>query len=597
MRKLLLTMLSAVVAVMAYAVEIPVGYSVGRLAGSSAYIVNGKGTVSAAVRVSPELLTPYVGNEIRGIAAGIVDSKYCDSIRVFVANELNGEYLATGLCSRKDADPAKRPADGWNLVTLDNAVAITEGQEYYIGYVFYQRYKCEAVSFVGSADENRSFVRRGTADWEDASDKGYVSVEALVDGDNMPQTDLRLDGAKGMVSSPGVLVTTLNVTNNGQSTPANFDLTYTAEGYNVVKNVSVAIAPAAQETFDVTIEDLPDGIGFDYPLFVAITRIEGGEDAVPSDNARTVGVMVKRNVVVEEFTGTGCGWCPRGLVGMENLRNTFGDRFIGIAMHQYNSTDPMYPTRYKNLGLNAAPSCLIDRTINTDPYYGTGDDIRDDFRAEMEKGAMASIQVTGEYDDTKNYVDATATITAMDNFSGLKLTFVLIADSLTGTSNSWKQQNYYTQYSSSSLPEDLAIFGSGGEYGQSSFFWVFNDVAIGTYYESGQYEMGLGSLESGQTVSVDYTLDMPTKAALLDAIDYDDVAVIAMLLDSSGHVINAAKYYLGGNDPTGITNATANDNVKEVARYTIDGRRISSPQPGLNIVKLSNGKSYKMIVK
>ena len=51
--------------------------------------------------------------------------------------------------------------------------------------------------------------------------------------------------------------------------------------------------------------------------------------------------FIPRNVVVEEFTGTGCGWCPRGLVGMEKLRQTFGDRFIGIGIHQYNSTDAM----------------------------------------------------------------------------------------------------------------------------------------------------------------------------------------------------------------------------------------------------------------
>ena len=409
---------------------------------------------------------------------------------------------------------------------------------------------------MGFADDNRSFVKRGTGEWEDVSNKGYVSVEALIDGDNMPQTDLRLDAAKGMASGMGTIVNTLSVTNKGQSTPANFDLTFTAEGYNVVKNVSVAIAPGTQETFDVVIKNVPERVGFEYPLSVAITRIVSGKDAVPSDNTCTVDVMVKRNVVVEEFTGTGCGWCPRGLIGMEKLRNTFGDRFIGIAMHQYNSTDPMYLTNYKNLGLNAAPSCLINRSINTDPYYGTGNDIRDDFKAEMEKGAMASVQVTGKYDDAKKCVNATATVTAMDNLSDLKLAFVLIADSLTGTSNSWKQQNYYTQYSSSSLPEDLSIFGSGGEYGQSSFIWVFNDVAIGTYYEGGQYEMDLGNLDKWQSVKVDYTLEMPTKVALLNTIDYNDVAVIAMLLDENGRVINANKYYMDGrmdNDQQDVT--------------------------------------------
>ena len=467
--------------------------------------------------------------------------------------------------------------------------------------MFYQRYKCEALSFVGSADENRTYVKRGAlGEWEDASNKGNISLEMLIDGESMPQYDLRLDGAKGMLESPGVMSATLTVTNNGQVTPANFDLTFTAEGFSYVATVSEVPAPALAKEVKVVMNDVPDGVGFDKPITVTVSRIEGGEDAVPGDNDRILGVKVKRNVVVEEFTGTGCGWCPRGLVGMEKMRNIYGDRFVGVGIHQYNSSDPMYPTRYKNLGFSGAPSCTVNRTTITDPYYGTDNiDICHDFEAAMNEGAMASVEVTGAYGEGKTTVDATATITAQDNLSGLKLTFVLIADSLTGTTAAWKQQNYYaSNYSASQLPDDMSQFGAGGANGQSSFFWVFNDVAIGTYYESGQYEMGLDNLEQGQSVTVNYTLDMPTKAALVNALNYDYVAVIAMVLDSQGHVMNAGKYYLGGVDPTGIqTVSEENSNVREVARYTIDGRRISSAQPGLNIVKLSNGRSYKVMVK
>ena len=132
----------------------------------------------------------------------------------------------------------------------------------------------------------------------------------------MPQYDLRLDGAKGMLESPGVMSATLTVTNNGQVTPANFDLTFTAEGFSYVATVSEVPAPALAKEVKVVMNDVPDGVGFDKPITVTVSRIEGGEDAVPGDNDRILGVKVKRNVVVEEFTGTGCGWCPRGLVGM-----------------------------------------------------------------------------------------------------------------------------------------------------------------------------------------------------------------------------------------------------------------------------------------
>ena len=61
-------------------------------------------------------------------------------------------------------------------------------------------------------------------------------------------------------------------------------------------------------------------------------------------------------------------------------------------------------------------------------------------------------------------------------------------------------------------------------------------------------------------------------------------------------VLNTNKVGLGGT--TGIEGVDMDEaDVKEVARYTIDGVRISAPQKGVNIVKMSNGKVYKVLVK
>ena len=58
-----------------------------------------------------------------------------------------------------------------------------------------------------------------------------------------------------------------------------------------------------------------------------------------------------------------------------------------------------------------------------------------------------------------------------------------------------------------------------------------------------------------------------------------------------GVAIKVADY-----DPSGISgvhNATAT----EAARYTLDGRQVSAPQRGLNIIRLSDGTVHKVIVK
>ena len=48
---------------------------------------------------------------------------------------------------------------------------------------------------------------------------------------------------------------------------------------------------------------------------------------------------------------------------------------------------------------------------------------------------------------------------------------------------------------------------------------------------------------------------------------------------------------------TGITDTQTSADVREIARFTIDGKRINQPQRGINIVKYSDGTVKKVVVK
>ncbi len=50
-------------------------------------------------------------------------------------------------------------------------------------------------------------------------------------------------------------------------------------------------------------------------------------------------------------------------------------------------------------------------------------------------------------------------------------------------------------------------------------------------------------------------------------------------------------------EDSGVENVTVNGNAVEIARYTIDGRLISKPQRGVNIISYSDGSTRKVIVK
>ena len=90
---------------------------------------------------------------------------------------------------------------------------------------------------------------------------------------------------------------------------------------------------------------------------------------------------------------------------------------------------------------------------------------------------------------------------------------------------------------------------------------------------------------------------MPTKTAIKNAIDLDKVYIVAMLLDKNGVVVNAGKAKVAAYDPTGVENVKNNAEATVVARYTVDGVRVSAPVKGLNIVKMSDGTTRKVMVK
>lgn len=65
----------------------------------------------------------------------------------------------------------------------------------------------------------------------------------------------------------------------------------------------------------------------------------------------------------------------------------------------------------------------------------------------------------------------------------------------------------------------------------------------------------------------------------------------------SNGITTTADVNINVSDATAISSTAAATNLHEVARYSIDGRRINQPQKGLNIVKFSDGSVKKVVVE
>ena len=493
------------------------------------------------------------GKTIKAVRFGLTAAG-AEDVKVWLASSLPSKITAANTLQIVNVTTTGETID----VNLTSPYTIPAGGVY-VGYSFTigkvttqdDQYP---VFTTGSDNSNGLYLKtdQNVPQWSNLYGNGYGSLflQVLLEGEFADNTATPADF--------GPIYTVLGqegtgqfaVTNAGSTPLSSIDYTITSDGVTGAEqhiDIDEPIVFNATGMVGITVPaDLVIGTS---TKSLNITKVNGNVNTKADQSAKftlyTLPELVDRNVVVEEYTGTGCGYCPRGLIGMEKLRKTYGDRFIGIGLHQYNSSDAMYinSNAYAKLSFGGAPSCRMDRGDEIDPYYGSSYDICNDFADEMTVPALAKVTVSGVVDTLLTKVQAKAEIKALLDDSKFTLEFVVVGDSLKGTGSAWNQANYYSQYSASQLPEDLAIFGSGGKYGKSSITgWYFNDVALCSSYVGGSNKApALGTLAGGETKEAEYTLTLPTKATLKNALKKDQLYIIALIVDKNKKIVNAAK--------------------------------------------------------
>lgn len=552
------------------------------------------------------------GKTINAVRFGLI-APHATNAKVWVASELPVTVDASHTLRFVDVPDSKLGNEQIDI-ELPSPIEVS-ANGIYVGYSFTittasgnaDKYP---VLFAGTPAVNTLLIKTDATvtTWSDLVDNnfGRLFLQVLLEGTFADNNASAEDFGTAYAALGGTGTATIDVTNYGGTPLSSIDYAITTDGEtSAEQHADIATPIAFNATGKVEITIPADATVGEKAKTLNITKVNGNANATADKAINftlcTLPELVERNVVVEEYTGIGCGWCPRGMIGMENLRNTYGDRFVGIAIHQYgsSSSDAMYIAKnaYANISFQGAPSCRIDRGAEIDPYYGSSSDIRNDFAKEMAIPAMAKINVSATIDENLKKVNAKANVeTILDN-SEYTIEFVVIGDGLKGTGSSWNQANYYIQYAESGVPEDLAIFASGGKYGTNPIKdWSFNDVALVSSYGAGVNKAPkLGVMNAGEQKEVEYTLTMPTKTSLKNAVKDAELYIVAMLVDKQKHIVNAAKAAING---TSNAIETVNkEDAQEVARYTLDGRRVNDSQKGLNIVRMANGKTVKVINK
>lgn len=567
------------------------------------------GNNKVAMVLTADDLAPYYGKKIAGVRFNLGEGETANG--VFVQNLKIADGQITEATSLVSSDESVTSAAGakntgeWHEVMFDQKVELNSSFEgLFVGYNYKQKSNNYPIG-VSSKVEGPFYIyanipasKGGNGeDWYQINSGGYgLSIQLIVEGDFAPNAVRPLDFGEFTVvkgKSKNVAVSLWNI----GSKLTSIDYTIALDGkagaeqhldfgkdFGLGGTHSVEIPFAAASELGAS------------TVTLTITKVNGEENACVKNSATGTLYTVEREFVkrsvAEQFTGTGCGNCPSGHVAMHNMHNLYGDQFIGIALHQFNASDPMYNASY-DLGFTGAPQCMVNRSSGVLAPYEQMPEV---LKASLDEIALTDVTVTGTFAEEDTKVNATASVESLVA-GDYNIAFMLTADGLTGTTNSWKQSNYFCKgggrYSSkASMPDDLKHLWDMG----SSYVETYNDVLIASSYVSSNNKATLPTLVANGTVSSEYTMKMPTKVALKKALKLDQIYVVALLLDKkTGAIVNAGRARVTGS--TGIEDVTTGSEATVVARYNVNGVQIAAPVKGINIVKMSDGTTRKVLVK
>lgn len=231
-------------------------------------------------------------------------------------------------------------------------------------------------------------------------------------------------------------------------------------------NVNWSVDGGTQSTFALTGLNIAAGASYNFThnlpwtaspvgsraLTVNLSNINGGTDPNLANNSLTRTVLVvneifPKTVVYEEGTGTWCGYCPRGHVGLKDMYHYHADgSFIGIAVQNGNS-NPMTVPAYNSAisaQISGYPSGLLNRgAVEVDPGLS---EIEAAYQAEVTKIPVAKIDITSNsWNSTTREISLNLSARfALDlTNANYNVAAIVVENGVTGTTAGYNQVNYY----------------------------------------------------------------------------------------------------------------------------------------------------------
>lgn len=573
--------------------QVYLGYSDNEIANGIALGQNV--TSSAAIYISEDIASMYKGNKAVSVRVGLINE--VSYIKVFITKDLNGTPLSEAEFSDQK--------EGMISFNLDTPVEL-DGEAFYVGYT------CTGTGAIGRSNvynDNGCWLKESEdSEWVDfATNENYkynaLNLSVRIEGSSFP-FDARLIAHKEFLVGPDEeFDLDVKLENMSKTAIRKYQLKYSVDGgeENLLEK-SVYLQSGASTKISVPMPGFSE-VGKYKVTFTLLTVNGEADDFEGNNTVETVvnvsGVSFVKRMVVEEKTGTWCGWCPRGIVGFRVMEEKYHDRFIGIAVHGNNggAIDPMTVSSYidKLLVNSGFPKCIVNRNPSTvmDPTAGNLETMYGKVASEK---AIVAVSVDAELDNSSKKINAKASLqfVADEVNADYKLAFVVLEDSVTG----YSQANNY-----SGGATEMGGFEDLPEYVSISM----NHVARGIYDYEGLEGSVPSDIKAGVTYDYEKQIDLPKIQKT------SHLYIVAMVINGkSGMIENAAKSkikvgtglsYEENSDvriwinENGTVVCSEDEGTIEV--FDMNGMRISNKglARGLYIVKYTDSASNTVVEK
>lgn len=571
--------------------------------------------IAEAFQITKTVANKFAGNEVREIyfytgynKALSSQQKVVNTIKkatLFLADNLeNFEPFYT--------QTVDLPEDGLSLVSfaLDTPYKIEAGKPVYVGYYY-------ALSSADDVTLIYDYVNHGS----DTSGGWCGIMPAPSDAQEIPEW--QFDNFAGQI---GFLCLGVNIVGNQlpinevsvqeasvqptvyQNDPFSLDFVVMNEASDIIEtlDIEVKVGEDAPRTENV---EFSGSFGYGQrgmislselcyatagleavPVTVTVTNVNGkpNNSATP---AATVGIQVlptgkgfQRNVVVEEFTGTWCPNCPRGLVAMESLRTNYTDgSVIPVGIH---GGDAMQSPSYyalANTYCNGYPDAIMNRLEYINNLY-PGEDFLNEIETFKLYPAPAKVTATAQLKDDKSaIIFDTRTSFTFDNDKAADdyiLSFGVTEDNV----GPYEQKS---NFSGTDLP------GWGDK--PSVVETMYNDVARQYNSQRGITGSIPAKVEEGKEYEFHYEMKFLAASKIGNKDNLN--GIVYLINRNTGVVENAcmvANKELGAIDT--VTVDSSFDTDAPVEYFNLQGIRVADPVSGIYI-RRQGSKVEKVAVK